>query len=142
MKNRIPMKDDWETPKEFLKDLTEEYGKMFDPCPDKHDLSKWDGLKISWKKKNFINPPYSRKLKEAFIWKALEESKKGKLCVMLLPVSTSTMIFHEAIMPNAKVHFIRGRLKFSDLKTSGQHDSMLVIFGNKQRSTRGSKYEN
>jgi hypothetical protein len=51
---------------------------------------------------NFINPPYSRKLKEAFIRKALEESKKGKTCVLLLPVSTSTAIFHDVILPNAK----------------------------------------
>ena len=73
MKNRIPMKDDWETPKDFLKELELEFGKMFDPCPLN---SKFDGLKICWKKVNFINPPYSRKLKEAFILKAFEESKK------------------------------------------------------------------
>jgi hypothetical protein len=45
---------------------------------------------VEWGDRNFINPPYSRKLKEAFVRKAISESKKGKLCVMLLPVSTST----------------------------------------------------
>jgi len=98
---------------------------MFDPCPL---FSDFDGLAIEWKEVNFINPPYSRKLKELFIRKAFEESKKGKLCIMLLPVSTSTKIFHEIIYPNAKIEFIKGRLKFNDLKTAGQHDSMLVIF--------------
>lgn len=87
---------------------------------------------------NFVNPPYSRKLKEAFIMKALEESKKGKICVLLLPVSTSTLIFHNVILPNAvKIEFVKGRLKFEQKdedgkfksKGCGQHDSMIVVFG-------------
>jgi len=128
MKNRKPMKDDWETPKEFLNELEKEFGKMFDPCPLN---SKFDGLKINWKKVNFINPPYSLKLKEAFINKAYEESLKGNICIMLLPVSTSTKIFHKIIYPNAEIRFIKGRLKFSGLKTPGQMDNMLVIFRGK-----------
>jgi hypothetical protein len=101
-----------------------------------HDMS-WDGLKVEWGERNFVNPPYSRKLKEAFILKAIEESKKGKLCVMLLPVSTSTKIFHEHILPNKKqIIFIYRRLKFSGYNIKGEfvdnkcgmHDSMIVIF--------------
>jgi hypothetical protein len=97
----------------------------------------WNGLTVEWGNRNFVNPPYSRKLKEAFILKAIEESKKGKLCVMLLPVSTSTKIFHDHILPNKKeIKFIRRRLKFSGYNTKGEfvnnkcgmHDSMLVIF--------------
>ncbi len=130
------MKDDWATPKEFLRELKKEFGKMFDPCP-LH--SKFDGLEIEWKKVNFINPPYSRKLKEAFIRKAFEESKKGKICVMLLPVSTSTKIFHEVIYPNAEIRLIKGRLKFNGLKTSGQMDSMIVIFKSKKRTAKVSQ---
>ena len=68
---------------------------------------------IEWKERNFINPPYSRKLKEAFVLKAIEESKKGKLCVMLLPVSTSTKLFHHHILPNQKeIRFVYKRIKF------------------------------
>ena len=125
------MKDDWTTPKEFLEELEKEFGKMFDPCPLN---SKFDGLKIFWEDVNFINPPYSRKLKEAFINKAFEESQKGKTCVMLLPVSTSTKIFHKIIYPNAELRFIKGRLKFNGLKTSGQMDNMLVIFRGKKNN--------
>ncbi|GAH06518.1 unnamed protein product, partial [marine sediment metagenome] len=96
----------------------------------------FDGLLIDWKKVNYINPPYNRKDKEAFIRKAFEESKKGKTCIMLLPVSTSTKIFHEVIYPNAEVRFLRGRIKFAGFNSkgeyvenkTGQHDSMLVIF--------------
>ena len=86
---------------------------------------------------NFVNPPYSRKLKEQFIAKAVEQSKLGKIIVMLLPVSTSTKVFHDLILPNKKeIRFIRGRVAFQgyntkgewSTKTKGMHDSMLVIF--------------
>ena len=137
MKNRnLQHKDDWQTPKDFYKKLDTEFNFDFDPCPYMHDMS-WNGLEIEWGQRNFINPPYSRKLKELFILKAIKESKKNKLCVMLLPVSTSTKIFHEHILPNKKeIRFIKGRLKFSGYNTkgeyvnnkSGMHDSMLVIF--------------
>ncbi len=123
------MTDEWETPREFINELEKEFGDMWDPCPLN---SKFDGLICEWLDVNFINPPYSRKLKEAFIRKAFEESKKGKTCVMLLPVSTSTKIFHEIIYPNAEIRFIKGRLKFNGLKTSGQMDSMVVIFRKKK----------
>lgn len=138
MKNRnLEHKDDWATPKELYDKLNEEFNFNFDPCPYKHDLSKWDGLEIEWKERNYINPPYSRNLKEKFVRKAIEESKRGKLCVMLLPVSTSTNLFHNDILPNKKeIRFIKGRVKFSGVNTKGEyvtnkpgmHDSMVVIF--------------
>jgi hypothetical protein len=138
MKNRnLQHKDDWQTPNYIYKDLHLEFQFDFDPCPFMHDVSEWDGLIIDWKERNFINPPYSRKLKEAFVKKAIEESKKGKLCVMLLPVSTSTVLFHDYILPNKKeIRFIRKRIKFSGINTFGEfvdnkpgmHDSMIVIF--------------
>jgi DNA N-6-adenine-methyltransferase (Dam) len=138
MKNRnLEHKDDWKTPLEFYNTLNAEFNFNFDPCPYKHDLSLWDGLKIEWKERNFINPPYSRKLKEAFVIKALEESLKGKLCVLLLPVSTSTKLFHNVILPNAEIRFVKGRISFEGENTFGEmvgkgkspmHDSMIVIF--------------
>ena len=138
MKNRnLNHKDDWATPKDFYNKLNEEFNFNFDPCPYQHDITKWNGLEIDWKERNFINPPYSRKLKESFILKAIEESKKGKLCIMLLPVSTSTKIFHNHILLNKKeIRFVEKRLKFSGTNTKGEyvtnkpgmHDSMIVIF--------------
>ena len=132
--------DDWKTPDAFYNELNKKYNFNFDPCPYQADF---DGLAITWGGANFINPPYSRKLKEAFVKKALEESRRGKLCVLLLPVSTSTALFHDVIKPNAKsIEFIRGRLKFEQrdsdgvfrAKGCGQHDSMIVVFdGRKPR---------
>jgi len=138
MKNRNnKSSDDWKTPDSLYSSLKDEFNFDFDPCPYQHDISLWDGLSISWGQRNFINPPYSRMLKEAFIRKAIEESKKDKLCVLLLPVSTSTKIFHNVILPNnPEIRFIKGRVKFEGVNTFGEfvttkspmHDSMLVIF--------------
>ena len=138
MKNRnLEHKDDWATPDYVLNPLYEEFGHLFDPCPFEHNISDWDGLDIEWADKNYINPPYSRVLKNNFVLKAIEESKKGKLCVMLLPVSTSTKLFHEHILPNKpEIRFLKGRVKFKGYNTKGEfvtskcgmHDSMLVIF--------------
>ncbi len=143
MKNRnLGNNDDWKTPDSLYEQLAAEFKFNFDPCPLKHDLTQWDGLKIEWGGCNFVNPPYSRKLKEAFILKAFEEFKKGKIIVMLLPVSTSTKIFHEIILPNCEIRFLRGRVKFEGINTYGEkvfnkcgmHDSMICIFKDKQNA--------
>lgn len=139
MKNRnLDHKDNWATPKEFYDKLDAEFHFDFDPCPlNSGEITpEQDGLLIEWGQSNFVNPPYSRKLKEAFVKKAIEESKKGKVCVLLLPVSTSTALFHDYIQPNAKeIRFVRGRIKFLGVNTKGEyvsnkagmHDSMIVI---------------
>lgn len=135
MKNRnLEHKDNWSTPKEFYEKLDAEFHFDYDPCP----LNGHGGLEGDWRERNYINPPYSRKLKEEFVKKAIEQSEKGKLCVMLLPVSTSTVLFHDYIKPNAKeIRFVRGRISFEGINTFGKmvgkgsapmHDSMIVIF--------------
>lgn len=133
MKNRIKTHDEWETPQWLLEEIEKEFGFFFDPCPLGADFN---GLEVEWGSVNYINPPYNRKDKEAFIRKAYEVSKQGNKCIMLLPVSTSTKIFHEIIYPNAEIRFLKGRVKFKGYNSKGQyvtnkcgqHDSMLVIF--------------
>ena len=122
MKNRnLDHKDDWATPVDAYEKWNKEFNFDFDPCPFQHDLTKWDGLKVEWGHRNYCNPGYSLKIKEAFVKKAIEESKKGKLCVCLLPVSTSTKLFQDFILPNQKkIRFLRGRLKFTGINSKGQ----------------------
>jgi phage N-6-adenine-methyltransferase len=137
MKNRnLNHSDNWETPKEFYNKLNEEFYFDFDPCPINHDINIFDGLKCNWGKSNFVNPPYSKELKKKFIIKAIEEKNKGNSSVLLLPVSTSTKLFHDYILPNAKeIRFIRGRIKFKGINTFGEyvenkspmHDSMIIV---------------
>lgn len=117
MKDRnLPIDDNWGTPKEIYDLLNEEFNFDFDPCPYNEGEILQDGLLIDWGNVNFVNPPYRRKLKEAFVEKGVEESKKGKTCVFLLPVSTSTKLFHDIIKPNAKeIRFVKGHIKFQRL---------------------------
>jgi phage N-6-adenine-methyltransferase len=139
MKNKnLNNHDNWATPESLYTTLDLEFNFDFDPCPihtKKIPKSK-DGLLIEWGDSNFVNPPYSRNLKDAFVKKAIEQSKLGKLCVLLLPVSTSTVLFHDFIKPNAlEIRFLRGRVKFVGVNTFGEvvsnkcgmHDSMVVV---------------
>ena len=135
MKNRnLIHSDNWATPQSLYDDLNKEFNFDFDPCPLN---AQFNGLNIEWGNSNFVNPPYSRKLKEAFIIKSIEQQKKNKRSVLLLPVSTSTKVFHEYILPNKKeIRFLRGRIAFKGTNTKGEyvedkkpmHDSMIVIF--------------
>ena len=93
----------------------------------------YDGL-LDRQKCNYLAKVWV--LKEAFVKKAIEESNKGNLCVLLIPVSTSTMLFHDYILPNAEeIRFLRGRVKFKGYNTFGElvdnkvgmHDSMVVV---------------
>jgi site-specific DNA-methyltransferase (adenine-specific) len=139
MKDRnLNHSDSWATPKYLYDELNAEFNFDFDPCPLQlgEITHENDGLLKDWGNSNFINPPYSQKLKEAFVIKAINESKKGKVCVLLLPVSTSTKLFHEHILPNQKeIRFLKGRVKFEGINTFGEkvttkcgmHDSMIVV---------------
>lgn len=139
--------DNYATPPELYNELNERFNFDFDPCPYNEGEILVDGLTIDWGKMNFVNPPYSGKLKEQFIIKAIEEMKKGNSSLFLIPVSTSTKVFHNYIIPYAdNIEFVKGRIKFGkrdkdgnfylplnkEGKTqSGTKDTMLVFFKGK-----------
>ena len=135
--------DNWATPPDLYNELNARFNFDFDPCPYQEGPITVDGLKIPWGQCNFVNPPYSLQLKEAFIKKAIAEMAAGKTSVFLLPVSTSTNIFHDVIQKYGKIEFLRRRVKFGKLDSagnfylpknaagkisSGTKDSMIVIF--------------
>lgn len=154
MKNRaIDHRNDWSTPKDFYDKLAEKYNfSGYDPCPIYGSVKYCNGLSGGlWPDSVFVNPPYERIAKENFIRMGI----KSKSC-FLLPVSTSTKLFHDVIKPNAThIEFIKGRLNFEGVNSKGQwvnpgvgrlphpaadleleqvkacgmHDSMLVFFG-------------
>lgn len=131
--------DNYATPPKIYRDLNEKYCFDFDPCPYCEGEILKDGLSIDWGSRSFVNPPYSRKLKESFVKKGIEEMKKGKLCVFLIPVSTSTRLFHDWIKPNAtKIEFIRGRIKFGKLDRDGNFYIPLNKQGREQTGTKDS----
>ena len=123
--------DTWQTPPEIYDKLHQEFNFNYDPCPIDWVESDGDGLLKEWGTRTFCNPPYSKN--KLWIKKASEESKKGKLIVMLLNVVTDTIAFHEYIYNKAELRFIKGRIKFinpdkPELRTPNVKGSMIVIF--------------
>ena len=88
----------WLTPPELYAELDAEFNFDFDPCPyPKPD--GFDGLTCEWGERNYVNPPFGSILHQgpndkkpkkkgptAWMRKAIEESKKGKLVVAIYPV--------------------------------------------------------
>lgn len=119
-KIRNKVHDTWLTPWDWRCQQQSRFGfSDFDPCPPDCDTAQFDGLNVDWDPKTFANIPYSQKLKERFFRKGYTESQKGKFVVILCPVSTSTKIFHELILPTAKIEFIQGRLPFEGIDNEG-----------------------
>jgi hypothetical protein len=124
----------WLTPPQFYKELDDEFHFNHDPCPiDWQPHTHPNGLEISWGTSSFCNPPYSETSK--WIEKAFKEWNGGeKLIVMLINCITDTKAFHEYILGNAEIRFIRGRLTFIDCENPGKKQgpnpkpSMLVVF--------------
>ena len=128
--------DEWETPLVFFDKLNDEFNFGLDPCATTATAQcknfytiEDNGLEKNWNKGVvFCNPPYSQSAK--WIEKCYMESKKGAICVLLIPARTDTIAFHKYIYNKAEIRFIKGRLKFSNSKNSAPFPSMIVIFKN------------
>lgn len=94
----------------------------FDPCPLNFNPTE-DGLNKDWGGRTYVNPPYSKPL--PWVKKAIEESKRGKLVVMLLKADTSTEAFRLCHQYGQVLLFAR-RLKFNGKEAP--FGSMLAIF--------------
>uniref|UniRef100_A0AAT9JAK8 ORF28 n=1 Tax=Nitrosopumilaceae spindle-shaped virus TaxID=3065433 RepID=A0AAT9JAK8_9VIRU len=95
--------------------------QLFDPCPLN---PQWDGLNIEWKKINYINPPYT--LLKEFVSKAISESDRGGISIMLLPSKTDQKWFH-LLYGKYEIHFIQGRLKFKNNQYHATQPHFLVL---------------
>ena len=112
--------DEWATPTPVADNIAKAYGPFdLDPCcrpataKAPHFFTKVeDGLVQPWHGRVWVNPPYS----EPSIWvqKAIAEVRAGRVqrVVMLLPAAVDTGWFHDYVLPNADVVFMRGRVKF------------------------------
>ena len=115
--------DNWKTPS-----LIYEYfwrSNYFDPCPFKSDF---DGLKINWKSRNFVNPPYSQI--DKWIDKAIEEHKKGNYVVLLIPARTDTKWFRKLVDYGCEIEFVTGRLHFNDSNSAPFPSCYVTLKGN------------
>ncbi len=126
----------WSTPQALFDKLNDEYHFTLDPCalPENAKCTMYftpvqDGLRQDWTGHTvFCNPPYGRML-YSWVRKCAEESRKPNTkVVMLIPARTDTKWFHDFIYRQAKITFIKGRLKFGNCKNSAPFPSMIVEF--------------
>ncbi len=88
----------WLNPPKLMKQLQLEFDFDFDPCPFPKP-ENFDGLTCEWGQSNYVNPPFGsiwhqgpndkkpkKKGMTAWVRKAIEENKKGKRVVIVLPV--------------------------------------------------------
>ena len=106
--NGVDGKHYWLTPAELFSKLNDEFDFDFDPCPHPKP-DEFDGLTCEWGLRNYVNPPFGsilhqgpndKKLKKkgptAWMRKAIEEQKKGKLSVVVYPVDKWVLMMLEA----------------------------------------------
>ncbi len=104
----LPHKHYWLTPPELFRKLEAEFQFNFDPCPHPRPPD-FDGLKASWGKSNWVNPPFvSRGCAKclpcggrgpgitAWVRRAIAESKQGKLIAMVFPVDKWLLMLLQA----------------------------------------------
>ena len=105
-------------------------GQMYDPCPSSYNKESYatpNGLFGDWKEINYVNPPYEVKTLTKFVIKAIEEAKKGRVSIMLLPTKTDQDWFHDLIIKNYyQIKYIRKRLKFVNNNQSSMNSHFLV----------------
>lgn len=121
--------DDIDTPPELYKLLNEEFNFDHDPCPRDFEV---DALHkdTEWGQRNYVNPPFSRI--KPFIKKAIKESKKGKMSVILMPARTGAKYWHKKVYPYAReIRHFKGGFKFPGYKRiTPFHVSLVVIPAN------------
>ena len=91
---------------------------------DHPDVNRRDGLTGQWIGRTWVNPPYGRGI---YDW-VKKAASHDDLVMMLLPSRTDTKWFHEFVLPNAHLQFIKGRLKFGAGIIPAPFPSILVTF--------------
>ena len=132
--------EEYETPNEIFEPLQKEFNLKLDVCVthlnSKCDLfykKEDDSLTKDWHKDgNFwMNPPFGRDLKR-WVQKAYEESQKGVIGVLILPVRCNTLWWHKYIIDTkAEVRFLKGETKFVGHKRGLWLPFAIVIFNKK-----------
>jgi len=127
----------WETPPELFAELDAEFHFTLDPCCvaatakcARFFTPADDGLSQSWAgERVFMNPPYGREL-ATWMKKAQREARNGALVVCLVPARTGTAWWHDLVLGNAEVRYLRGRVAFllDGKRGDPTFDSAVVIY--------------
>lgn len=125
--------DDWATPQDVFDKLHAEFQFTVDAASSdenaklpRHWTKQTDGLLQSWAGESvFCNPPYGRGIGE---WCRKAAECKADVAVLLIPARTDTKWWHEWVMPQAEIRFIRGRLKFGGHTNSAPFPSAIAVY--------------
>lgn len=129
-----------QTPDSILGEITHRYGTtlnwdgpLFDPCPavvqnDKRVDPKLNGISedFEWGRVNYVNPPYG-KIK---LWfpKAIQEQKKGKTSIFLIPFRPFTRYFVECLPHISWLEVIYYGVGFRGYAAKIPHPMCMVCF--------------
>ena len=127
-------KQTWQTPRYVFDPLNNEFDFTVDAAASHENamLSHYwteedDGLVQDWTgHRVWCNPPYNN-YQVPFVMKGAE--CKADIAVFLLPVRTSTILWHTYIFPIASdIRFIKGGITFVGAKSSAPFPSAIVVF--------------
>jgi phage N-6-adenine-methyltransferase len=130
--------DEFGTPIQFVRPLADSLGG-FDvdpasgaeaqPLASTRFTEDDDGLAQEWHGNVWLNPPFSEKTE--WVRKARREVRAGRAdtVVVLLPVDTSTSLFHEEVVDATAICFVRGRLSFVGGGRNPSFGVLVAVFG-------------
>lgn len=127
----------WLTPPDIYQRLNEEFRFDFDPCPCPRP-EDYNSLEIDWGQMNYVNPPFRKHDgvnglgPTAFVRKAIEEAKRGKGSVLMIPTQSYVNLLLEA---GAEMRSM-GRVKWleADTKEPMKGPSPITCFILKPKS--------
>lgn len=134
----------WLTPPDVMAKLVADFGPFdFDPCPYPKPEG-FDGLTCEWGMRNYVNPPFGsimhqgpndkkpkKKGPTAWMRKAIEESNKGKLVVIVYPVDKWVLMMMKAVGAENVINL--GDIKWcatedgSQGKGTGRHIAAFIL---------------
>jgi len=120
----------WLTPRDIYAALDKEFSFDFDACPCPKP-ERFDSLNMEWGRSTFVNPPFHQcdgggKGPTAWARKGIEEHRKGKQVVLMLPVQSYVNLLLEA---GAEIRSA-GRVRWleADTKQPSRSPSPIACF--------------
>lgn len=125
---------EWETPDEIFEPLAKEFKFTLDVAAiaentkcKKYLSPEQDGLNSPWEGICWCNPPYGRDLSK-WVRKAVWETWNSVTTVMLIPVRSNTVWWHDLCLPFSEIRFIKGRPKFGSADQGLPWPLAILIF--------------
>ena len=123
-------KGEWGTPLQLFNTLNAEHGPFEVDLAATEENTKCDvyldkevnSLEYEWRKfrNAFLNPDYSKGVIDAFMEKAMEETRvPGLRVTALIPLAGETVWFQKYVMKAAEIRLIAGRVKYVGKRTDG-----------------------